>query len=49
MVALNAPSSTAVVDIPESHVESYEAQGWTRVDAGESETKRKPGRPKKSE
>jgi hypothetical protein len=47
MVALNAPSSTAVVDVPEELVESYVAQGWTRQD--EAEPKRKPGRPKKSE
>lgn len=47
MAELNSPSSTAVVDVPDELVESYVAQGWTRVE--KDEPKRKPGRPKSSE
>lgn len=49
MVAVNPPSSAAVVDIADDLLEKYVAQGWTAVDAKPETVKRRPGRPKKSE
>lgn len=32
MTVLNAPDSTATIDLPEELVERYEQAGWTKVE-----------------
>lgn len=40
MTILNAPNSTATVDVPKELVERYEAAGWTQVEKPKRQVKK---------